>query len=230
MTKNKLWVRVEPDTSIGANSIKETYEGPGSFMNAHGIPDVSGDTLVRRWGDSSMRKGFLTCFALLWNTFISFFIADMVSGEMIPFKIAVNGTRYANFEEVSAQDPIVFVIFLFPLFGLFVGYLVLCLWVNKTSFRLERSTLSVSHGPLPWFRKNLNLNVTKIRQAYVQQYTSHEENKRPVTSFRVVLQLVDGSEKVLDQGLRNYSDARILEQWVEKKLRLEDRPVIGEVA
>ena len=43
-------------------------------------------------------------------------------------------------------------------------------------------------------------------------------------------QVKNQPDTLIERGLVSYSDARILEQWLEQKLGLQDRAVPGEVA
>jgi hypothetical protein len=93
---------------------------------------------------------------------------------------------------------------------------------------LTSNAVIISRGPLPWRGRFVALAASTIQQLYVQQYVSHEENDQPATAFRVMARLTDGRDIVIDRGMGVYSDARALEQWIEKRWKIVDRPVAGE--
>ena len=63
------------------------------------------------------------------------------------------------------------------------------------------------------------------------QYSSHsrgKNNRGPVISFRVMAHVMNHEDICIDDGFSNYSAARILEQWLESKLKIEDNIIPGE--
>ena len=212
---NQGWVKVaEPKSNVA---------GPGSFFDETGANAISSDTLIRYWRNGNGLKGFLTIFALLWNAVQ---ILALWNSQHRPF--IVNHHYYQDFAEAYSKDPSVLVFLLFPIFGVVVAYFAICMWINRTRISLAGDQVLIKRGPLPWWGSKLEISKSQISQAYVQTYSPYEENRRPVTAFRVMLQMRNGADCCLDKGFSNYSDARILEQWIESRLGLTDQVVPGE--
>ncbi len=163
--------------------------------------------LIRRWSQSLNSKVFITYFAVVWNLIIFFASKKALTQDFSPA-----------------------VLILFSVAGLTLAYFSICLWINKTNIQLEGQTLKVKHGPFPWFRNYFEIDSRLITQMYVQTYCSHHENNQDVLAYRVMAQMKTGSDICIDQGLSSYSDARILEQWLEKCLHLQNDALTGKSA
>jgi hypothetical protein len=193
---------------------------PDLFTNVNGKPDISSDTLIRKWKPSY----FLLTFAGFWNIFLAFAFLHIWNGPL-----TLNGKNYSSIQAASEADPTMFFFLSYPVVGLIVAYIAAALIFNRTTISLKDGHISVSRGPMPWYPKRLIVSTSSIRQVYVEEYTSHSENKRPVIVFRVMAQISIGEDVCIDKGFPNYSSAKILEQWLESKLGIEDEIVPGEV-
>ena len=202
---------------------KEYVAGSGSFTNEYGEASLSGNTIKRSW--SSRGRGFLTLFALLWNSFVSFIFLAAWNGPL-----TVNGKPYDSVSQAFESDPTVLIFLLFPFVGFCIAYISATMWINKTRIKYSYKGIEITRGPLPWPRSKVNLKASNISQFYVQVYSSHTQNKIPVYAYRVVASQLAGEETVIEDGLSSYNDARILEQWLESKLNIEDKAVVGEFA
>ncbi len=211
-----LWEKVD-------ESEKEFIQGCGPFTDQHGQPSIHGNTIVHPW--NSKGRGFLTFFAIFWNAFVFTFLTATWSGS-----VTVNGTPYKSMQDAYANDPSVLIFLLFPIIGITLGYICTALWFNKTKIKHSYKGLEVTRGPIPWPNSFELIPIDEIVQCYVQVYSSHSQNKRPVYAYRVVAQCMNTSEKIIENGFPNYREARILEQWLESKLNIEDKAVHGEVA
>lgn len=202
---------------------KPIVEGPGPFIDESGNSNIEGKTIIRTWRSSA--SSFIFMFTCIWNFFVCFFISFTWDG---PLKI--NGTSYSSLQEAYRLNPTTIIFALFPLVGILLAYISIALLINRTKVSIDGDKLTVKRGPLPWFPQNLVVSTTSIRQVYIEEYSSHSENNRPVISFRVMLQMSKGNDVLFDKGFSNYSSARILEQWLEQRLMIEDQRVPGEVS
>ena len=206
---NKRWIEVE---------------GPGSFVDLNGRSDISSSTLVRYWRRSTGPKGFVSAFfAIIWNSFLAFFMWRVMHGPL-----TLDGRQHQSLIDAYQRDPVTIVFIGFPLVGIGVTYIALCLWINKTTISFNEAQLKVRRGPLPWASRHVQIAASEITQAYVQTYSSYSENERPVDAFRVMVQIRTGADVCIERGLSNYSDARILEQWLEARTGIKDQAVPGE--
>ncbi len=213
----KAWMN-----SVPVGSQKTLIEGAGPYRDPSGGVDLGGTTICRRWANSSTGTWGLTLFAAFWNGFVALFLAMSLHGP-----VTVNGKLYTSLEEAWKHDATMPVFLLFPLVGIFFLYLALAVWVNRTAVSVESGLLRITRGPLIWINGLVSIDGTKIQQLYVQVRETDNDGKRS-TSYRVMAQVLNESDRCIESGLTNYSDARILEQWIEKKLGIVDRSVPGE--
>jgi hypothetical protein len=57
-----------------------------------------------------------------------------------------------------------------------------------------------------------------------------DDDDARAVGFRVMAQVHNQPDVRLENGLPSYADARILEQWMEKRLGIKDRPVPDEAS
>ena len=222
------WNTVDPQRFVDYKlpiGQKPILDSTGSYTDINGQPDISGNTIVRRWKDSgSQSRNSLTLFALIWNGIITYSIFMMLDGT-----VRINGRVYSSLIEGFYQDKTTLFFVLFPIIGIGFMYSALAMWINHTVILIDHDTLIVKRGPIPWPPLKVEIRLSELRQLYVQAYTSHKENKRPVVVFRVMAQISHGTDLLIDKGMDTYSDARILEQWIEQKAGIQDYSVPGEV-
>lgn len=201
---------------------KRFIEGPGSFLDLNGNRNISGSTIVRPWMSSGGWSFML--FAVLW--------CGITSGAIYLFSIAtniaVNGVKYSSLSEALNANPGMYSLALFPIVSVFLLYVAVAKVINKSTISITHNDLTISYSPLPWPKSDRRYFKADIAQVYVQEHRSNS-NKGSRWSYRVVAQLKSGPEEVIENGFNTYSDAKILEQWLELKLNLQDAPVAGEV-
>jgi hypothetical protein len=168
--------------------------------------DESG-RLIIKW--KSREKCFFIFFAALWNTIVISYFPDewnhrtKFNGTMIPsLQDAINDENFTTF-------------LIHPLLGIIFAYIAICFLINKTKYSLERGSLEIRKGPLPWFPKKFVLPSSEIEQFYFH------ENDRRSTEFLLMVRLTNSSNICIDKGIIYLSEVRILEQWLENKLGLQ---------
>jgi hypothetical protein len=169
--------------------------------------DESG-RLIIKW--KSREKYFFIFFAVLWNTFLilSYFADEW--NHRIRFK----GKIYLSLQDAINDEN--FTTFLIrPLLGVIFAYIAICFLINKTKYSLERGSLEIRKGPLPWFPKIFVLPSSEIEQFYFQ------ENDSRSTEFLLMVRLSNSSNICIDKGFFHLSEVRIFEQWLENKLGLQ---------
>ena len=209
---------------------KRNISGAGPFLDQNGRPNINGNTIYLKWNRSLATTIFMTFFALFWN-FISWVMVWAMLYNDAP--VTVNGAHFNSFSHAFAVHPWIAIFALFPLFGVIMFYGACCTWVNRTVFKFDGRYIGLSHGPLP-AGKSIQIDVGSINQLYTEMHTrtvtSKNRGRRTVTTYRLKVLLNSGGEKILFSQGASYNEVRILEQWFESKLGIEDRSVPGEVA
>jgi hypothetical protein len=169
--------------------------------------DDQGDQVryVRRWFSSQCV--FLLFFCVLWDGFLVYWYAQAFSRHGVPL-MAV----------------------LFPLLHVAVGvgltYFTVCGFVNSTIVEVGSGVISVRHRPLPWWG-NRTFESADVDQLYCRRRIVHGKNTtREVYDLRAITK--DGREVKLLSTLEEPEQALYLEQEIERRLRIKDRPVKGE--
>ena len=114
---------------------------------------------------------------------------------------------------------------LFPLLHVAVGigitYGVLMGLINRTTIRVEAGTLTVRHGPLPWFG-NLTIDATRLRQLYLRRQNHRTKNGGSYSTWRVLAE-TDTLEALPIVGkLHDRDQAEYIEWAIEGHLGIED--------
>lgn len=152
---------------------------------------------------------FFAVFTVIWFAFLAFW-----------YSMAMGGGA-----------PWIFL--LFPLIhvgaGVYLGYLTLCMFFNKTFIHITNGKLHVLHQPIPWVKGNRSLDVAEIQQLYVQEKISHNKEGGVNRSYKLRLKKKDES----DMLLLNLPDlepeqAQRIEERIEHFLGIPDVPVKGE--
>lgn len=107
--------------------------------------------------------------------------------------------------------------------GVFITYSTICGFVNKTFITLAGGTLTVRHGPLPWWG-NTQMAASDIEQIFCRQ---HIGNKGART-YRVIALEKGGAERFLLKDLPDAEQALFIEQALEARLGIIDVPVVGD--
>ncbi len=110
--------------------------------------------------------------------------------------------------------------------GVALAYGTIAGFVNRTVIRVGQGILEVRHGPLPW-AGNKTFPADEITQLYCKEHVQHGKNG-PSVAYSVELILNNGRETLV-KGLNECEQALYVEQELERFLRIEDKPVRGEL-
>jgi len=192
------------------------YRRPAVHMRA----DQTTDALFRQWRSTPAESvWYFTLAAIFWSGISTAMIVSMLRLQ----SIGVNDHSHSSFSQALGHDPWIGIFVVFPLLGIVHGYIAVAKWVNHTRIDLLSSCVIIRCGPLPWRGRFVAIAVSTIKQLCVQQYVGHDENDHLPSAFRVVARLKDGRDIPIDHGMSAYSDARVLEQWIEQRLDGPDR-------
>ncbi len=199
---------------------KPFIDGPGVFRNLNGESSIHGQTILRNWGN------ILSALPLLMVGIFILAIGMLIAyAHLNTQTIILNGVPYTSVVDLIEENPVLLALFLLePLVGLYLLYKALTTAFNKTIYEVSSSELEISSGPLPTLRRNRKYRKNDIAQFYVKRKLVKEERDY----YQVIVQLKNGPEEIIDGPFFNYSDARILEQWLESKLKLQDVNTVGE--
>lgn len=165
-----------------------------------------GIEIRRRW--FSAKYIFLALFCVVWDGFLLFW-----------YSIAFG---------VGAPSIMV----LFPLLhvavGLYLTYSTVAGFVNTSILRINRAGFSISHGPLPW-PGGSDLPATDLEQLYTKEEV-HRGKNGTTTDYTLTAVLRSGRSHDLLKSLPSPEMGFFIEQQVESYLRIEDRPMAGEMA
>jgi hypothetical protein len=205
------------------SQIKKRIEGSGSFRNFNGSKGPLGNKIELPFG--MIKRMTITFFALFLNGFMGLVLTIIVY-----FSTSTLKSILTSFIKTVSNNPTAIVLSLFPLLGLSVAYIAAAMWINKTVFKRTKKGIQITRGPLPWPNSNLLLRKSKTLQFFVQSYVrrvSKGTGKR-IYEYRVMAILKNKKKIVIVNEIHSYEDARILEQWLEDKLSIEDDVVEGE--
>ncbi|HST63043.1 MAG TPA: hypothetical protein VLK84_30320 [Longimicrobium sp.] len=174
--------------------------------NVHVEPRGRDLVITRRW--FSWVYIFLAFFCVVWNGFLVFFYGIIISA--------------------GAGFPILLFPALHVAVGIFLTYMTLAGFVNRTTFTVERDHLTVRHGPLPW-RGNVDVPTTSLLQLFCTEQVSRSRNGTTIR-YSVEGVLKDGSHLKLATALDTREQALFIEQTLEKHLGIQDRRVRSEMA
>lgn len=197
---------------------KEIVPGTGSWKDEHGQYNIAGRKLIRNW-DSKFR-GFMTMFSSFWCGFIALFLWNG--------SVTDNDVPYESLQVALKDDPTNYLFLIFPVVGFVMAYITIALWINKTTITLGVDTLEIVKGPLPWIASRKSFRVKNIKQCWIEMYSIGSLNDVPVYVFKIMAFRLRGKPVTIESGIKNYYDARILEQWLENHLNIEDKPMQGE--
>ncbi|MCA9223520.1 MAG: hypothetical protein KDA71_24575 [Planctomycetales bacterium] len=160
--------------------------------------------ITRRW--FTWAAIFLVFFCLFWDGFLVVWYTAAISSKQI-------------------------LMLVFPLIhvavGVFLTYLTLSMFVNKTVIRVANGELSVRHGPLPWPGKR-NLLTHEIQQLYVTEQMRRTKRGYSYT-YHLNAKLAQGNVVKLLSNLETPDHGLFIEQKLEQHLKIEDEAVAGEV-
>lgn len=162
--------------------------------------------LVRRW--FSGKAFFFLFFSVFWNGVVGVFVGAIIAGA-IPL-------------------PVLAFLSLHLAVGVGMAYFTLCSFLNRTAVLLEGDRLKVVHAPLPWPGAR-NLAAADLDQLYCREQVTRGKNGTTVT-YEVHAALRGGGTVRLLSGLESPEQALFVEQQLEARLGIRDRPVEGELA
>jgi hypothetical protein len=170
---------------------------PAGFA-LHEEPD--GIVITRSWLSRSS-LGMLAC-CLVWNGLIALWYAN-------PF----NRTGVYN-------------LVVLPMLPLMVGgtftYSMLAGFFNRTKFRITRDAVAVRHFPL-WWPGNAEIPAAHIEQLFCDE-TVFKSSRTTTVTYNVHVVLRNGKRLPLVSGLEHPHHARFIEQELEARLGIADRP------
>lgn len=168
--------------------------------------DHPGGALRIGWRWYTPAAIFLAVFALFWNGFICVWVSMALAG---------GAGGFALFATLHIAV------------GIFMAYLALTMFVNRSQVDVSYGTLSVRHGPLPW-PGNLELPRETIRQLYCVERVSRSRRGASVTYELQAVRADETAAPVL-KGLQSAEQVLYLEQEIERFLGIRDEPVRGEL-
>ena len=173
-----------------------------------------GRSLRVSWRWFTMASLGLLLFCVLWDSFLVTWYA-------------------AAFGRTDSGSETPWMMVVFPIGHVAVGigmtYFTVASFVNTSAVEISDESVRVHHGPMPW-PGNRVVPSSEIEQVYCTEgggWASYSNRYRQV--YRVQIALKDGSSRVLVKGLADLEMALYIEQAIEVKLDIEDRPVRGEV-
>ena len=111
--------------------------------------------------------------------------------------------------------------------GVWLLYYTLAGFLNTTTIRVQWDELEVRHGPVPW-PGNKTLSARDLEQFYCQEKINRGKNGVQY-AYQVLALRKDHVRETLLTGLSDVDQALYIEQELERFLRIEDRPMPGEV-
>ncbi|TVS10630.1 MAG: hypothetical protein EA424_24990 [Planctomycetaceae bacterium] len=110
--------------------------------------------------------------------------------------------------------------------GIGLAYVTIAGFVNQTVIRVGQGMLTVQHGPLPW-GGNKTVPSHEIKQLYCKEHVQRSQNSNSLTYS--VEMILDNGRETLVKGLHECDQAIYIEQELERFLKIEDKPVSGEL-
>jgi hypothetical protein len=167
--------------------------------------------LVIRWGWFNTRHLIWFVFLVGWfgvmvNEYTGFFSPTGPSGD-------------------ASSGEMLFVVLVHGGFGLVMAYVTLCGFINNTTVRARDGIVHIQHGPLPWPGSG---KVEGIRQLFSKEKVHQRRRGRVSYSYELHAVTTRGMRKLVGR-LEEAAQALWLEQTLEERLNIEDRPVGGEL-
>ena len=121
---------------------------------------------------------------------------------------------------------------LFPLLHVIVGvaisYTAIAGFFNSTWVEVDHRELSVWHGPVPW-PGHARMRVGDIEQLYVTE-RRRKSDSHVLLTYDLQAVSRSGRQIPLLKGLEEVGQGLYLEQLIEGRLGIVDRPVPGEIS
>ncbi len=169
-----------------------------------GITVVEGPSPSVSWSWRTAAVLFLILWCTIWDgILLVMFTTSLASGD---YEILLFGSIHA-------------------LVGVGVTWLTVASLVNRTTIALSADELTVEHGPVPWWG-NRAVARGEIAQIYVTEVRGNKGSR----TYSLFAEVERGHRVPLASGIASVGRARFLEDWLEQRLGLADRPVDGEHA
>jgi hypothetical protein len=171
----------------------------------------SGIEIVKRWFCD--RTIGMTVFAIVWLAFIGF----------LSWKwFTLRGTRplWPLTPDLDAMPVVIDAVLL--MVGILYAYRAAAEWLNRTRLTVNRETLSVRHGPVPW-PGNIDLAVSNIKEFQVKQSRwglPRGYGRGPSFKHQIQAVTTDGKSLKLAGGFTSPIDAHRVKQGIEHYLAL----------
>ena len=165
---------------------------------------VDGPPAQVSWTWRGIAAVFLVVWCVVWDGMLASFALRLIAGGEPAAVLMLSGHALA---------------------GVAVTYLTAAMLVNRTTITVGSERVAVEHGPLPW-RGQVDLPAPGVSQVYVTEV----RGRKGARSWTLHAELEDGTSVQLVSGLATPGRARFLEDWLEARLGLVDRPVAGEHA
>jgi hypothetical protein len=147
----------------------------------------------------------MALFCVVWDGFlVSWFLPSILRGA---WEIALFGSLHAAV-------------------GIGLTYATLAGFLNRTRIRTTGRRIRIDHGPLPWLG-NRTIDAESVEQLFCRE-------TRPMTrstnrfSYEVRALLKNGRQVSLVGNLVEPEEAAYVEQQIEGRLGIKDRPIAGE--
>lgn len=200
-----LFIRHWPDLT-GTYSDEMEPHGVSS-SNPRGITVSQGSSelvIVRQWFDRDYTVP-ATSRAVLFNVFLVFFFYTSSS---TLFLDPITG----------GISPAIVIAFILLATGILLAYSVATDWLNRTVIVINRTVISVRHGPLPW-PGNKVVSVAGIKQLHaVMSEWSRSVRRRRLYTFDLVAETADGQRTKIAGGFKKPEAAK---HAIERYLAIE---------
>ncbi len=216
-----------PDRSVPADNSTKTQSRAAKPLGDVPLParmtvDNDGMQLAIRLSWFQWPLVFLLFCAIAWDSFLMGWYWMLTAGP-------IGGAN-------GMPGPFKLIFFVFPICHVAVAvgltYFVAAGFLNTTLVSVVNGMLTVSHGPLPWIG-NVSLATDDIEQIYCQDklhtHRDSDTGSHSTSITREVFAICQGRKVKLVSGLHDSDQARFLEQQLERFLKIEDRPVPGEM-
>ena len=113
-------------------------------------------------------------------------------------------------------------------FGVSCIYLLGLVLFNRTVVEVTSERVSFSHGPLPWIMPRRVVGAREITQVFCVDHARDIDLGVRDYDYELKATMADGQTVSLLEDIPNLKQARYLEQEIERRLGIADRPVPGE--
>jgi hypothetical protein len=168
--------------------------------------DSQAMTIIQRW--FSLKYIPMAFFAIAWDAFLIFWYGTVLSTGNVPW--------------IAIVFPIAHVAV-----GIGITYSTIAGFVNRTILKVTSENITLWFEPLPWLG-NKQIRIAEIRQLYCKEKIISTKNGSGTQYELFVVTKANQQEKLLG-GLDNPDIGVFFEQQLERWLKIEDRPVIGEI-